>query len=95
MSAISNRLKNKNRYLFWIAEIDRCIHEIAVSGTASASLSAGGGSQSYTRADLDKLQKLRGKYAARVQEINMAIAAFPNSTGIRHVTTVRCGGAWH
>jgi len=95
MSAISNRLKNKNRYLFWIAEIDRCIHEIAVSGTASASLSAGGGSQSYTHADLDKLQKLRGKYAARVQEINMAIAAFPNNTGIRHVQTVRCGGLWH
>ena len=95
MSAISNRLKNKNRYLFWIAEIDRCIHEIAISGTASATLSAGGGSQSYTRADLDKLQKLRGKYAARVQEINMALAAFPNSTGIRHVTTVRCGGLWH
>ena len=95
MSAISNRLKNKNRYLFWIAEIDRCIHEIAISGTASATLSAGGGSQSYTRADLDKLQKLRGKYAARVQEINMALAAFPNSTGIRHVTTVRCGGTWH
>ena len=95
MSAISNRLKNKNRYLFWIAEIDRCIHEIAISGTASASLSAGGGSQSYTHADLDKLRKLRGVYASRVQEINMALAAFPNSTGIRHVTTVRCGGIWH
>ena len=95
MSAISNRLKNKNRYLFWIAEIDRCIHEIAISGTASASLSAGGGSQSYTHADLDKLRKLRGVYASRVQEINMALAAFPNSTGIRHVTTVRCGGLWH
>lgn len=94
MSAISNRLKNKNRYLFWIAEIDRCIHEIAISGTASASLSAGGGSQSYTHADLDKLRKLRGVYASRVQEINMALAAFPNSTGIRHVTTVRCGGFW-
>lgn len=94
MSAISNRLKNKNRYLFWIAEIDRCIHEIAVSGTASASLSAGGGSQSYTHADLDKLRKLRGVYVSRVQEINMALAAFPNSTGIRHVQTVRCGGFW-
>lgn len=94
MSAISNRLKNKNRYLFWIAEIDRCIHEIAISGTASASLSAGGGSQSYTHADLDKLRKLRGVYASRIQEINMALAAFPNSTGIRHVTTVRCGGFW-
>ena len=95
MSAISNRLKNKNRYLFWIAEIDRCIHEIATSGTASASLSAGGGSQSYTHADLDKLRKLRGVYASRVQEINMALAAFPKSTGIRHVQTVRCGGIWH
>ena len=94
MSAISNRLKNKNRYLFWIAEIDRCIHEIAISGTASASLSAGGGSQSYTHADLDKLRKLRGVYAARVQEINMALAAYPNNTGIRHVQTVRCGGFW-
>ena len=95
MSAISNRLKNKNRYLFWIAEIDRCIHEIAISGTASASLSAGGGSQSYTHADLDKLRKLRGVYASRVQEINMALAAFPNNTGIRYVTTVRCGALWH
>ena len=95
MSAISNRLKNKNRYLYWIAEIDRCIHEIAISGTASASLSAGGGSQSYTHADLDKLRKLRGVYASRVQEINMALAAFPNNTGIRHVQTVRCGGLWH
>ena len=95
MSAISNRLKNKNRYLFWIAEIDRCIHEIAISGTASASLSAGGGSQSYTHADLDKLRKLRGVYVSRVQEINMALAAYPNNTGIRHVQTVRCGGLWH
>jgi hypothetical protein len=94
MSAISNRLKNKNRYLFWIAEIDRCIHEIAISGTASASLSAGGGSQSYTHADLDKLRKLRGVYVSRVQEINMALAAFPNNTGIRHIQTVRCGGFW-
>ena len=95
MSANSNRIKNKNRYLFWIAEIDRCIHEIAISGTASASLSAGGGSQSYTHADLDKLRKLRGVYVSRVQEINMALAAFPNNTGIRHVQTVRCGGLWH
>ena len=95
MSAIANMLKNKNLLLFKIAEIDRVIHEIDTSGTASASLSAGGGSQSYTHADLDKLRKLRGVYASRVQEINMALAAFPNSTGIRHVTTVRCGGLWH
>ena len=90
-NATENRLKTKARLLFWIAQIDRCIHEIAISGTASASLSAGGGSQSYTHADLDKLQKLRGKYAARVEQINMALAARPNLTGIRHVQTVRCG----
>ena len=94
MSAISNRLKNKNRYLFWIAEIDRCIHEIAISGTASASLSAGGGSQSYTHADLDKLLKLRSRYVSRIESINMALAQFPNATGIRHVLTVRSGYAW-
>ena len=88
-------LKNKSRILFWIAELDRCVHEIAVSGTASASLSAGGGSQSYTHADLEKLQKLRARYAARVQQIDMALAAYPNATGIRHVVTVRCGlGGW-
>jgi len=94
MSANSNRLKCKARYLYWIAEIDRCLFDIARSGTASASLSAGGGSQSYTHADIDKLRKLRGVYAARVQEINMALAAWPNNTGIRHVQTVRCGGFW-
>lgn len=93
-TAQTNRLKNKNRYLYWIAEIDRCIQEIATSGTASASLSAGGGSQSYTHADIDKLRKLRGVYVSRVQEINMALAAWPNNTGIRHVQTVRCGGFW-
>ena len=90
-----NLIKNKNRILYWIAELDRCIHEIAISGTASASLSAGGGSQSYTHADLEKLQKLRGRYASRLEQINMALSAVPNSTGIRHVVTVRCGlGGW-
>lgn len=91
MCARDNRLKNKRRYLAWIAEIDRCVHEIATSGTASASLSAGGGSQSYTHADIDKLVALRNRYAARVSQINMALAAWPNSTGIRHIQTVRCG----
>lgn len=89
-----NIIKNKRQLLGRIAEIDRCIHEIAVSGTASASLSAGGGSQSYTHADLEKLQKLRGRYAARVSALNMALAAYGNDTGIRHVITTRCGGVW-
>ena len=97
MSANSrvNLVKNKTRLLFWVAEIDRTVQEIATSGTASATLSAGGGSQSYTRADLDKLRKLRSSYVARIEQINMALAMRPNMTGIRHVQTVRSGGVWH
>ena len=88
-------VKNKNRLLFWVAEIDRVIHEIAMGGTASASISSGGGSKSYTAADLDKLRKLRGVYVARIEQINMALSACPNMTGVRHVMTVRSGGVWH
>ena len=95
MSARVNQVKTKNRYLFWVNEIDRVCQEVATSGTASASLSAGGGSQSYTHADIDKLQKLRARYVARIEQINMALAARPNMTGIRHVQTVRSGGVWH
>ena len=95
MSARVNLVKNKNRLLFWVAEIDRAVQAIATSGTASATISAGGGTQSYTHADLDKLRKLRGTYAARIEQINMALATHPNMTGIRHVMTVRSGGIWH
>jgi hypothetical protein len=94
MSARSNQIKCKNRLLFWVAEIDRTIETISVSGVASASLGAGGGSQSYTHADLDKLLKLRSRYVSRIESINMALAQFPNATGIRHVLTVRSGYAW-
>lgn len=97
MSANSrvNLVKNRNLTRYRIAELDRVIFDVSTSGTASASLSASGGSQSYTRADLDKLRKLRGTYAARLEQINMALAARPNMTGIRHVQTVRSGGIWH
>lgn len=94
MTGRDNIIANKKALLSKIAELDRCIHEIAVSGTASASLSAGGGSQSYTHADLEKLEKLRGRYAARVSALNMALSAYGNNTGIRHVITTRCGGMW-
>ena len=93
MTARKRLAQNKARYLYWIAQIDRTIQEIAVSGTASASLGAGGGSQSYTHADIDKLTRLRNKYVARVSQIDMALA-HGNSTGIRHIITVRSGAAW-
>lgn len=93
-TARKNQLKNRNRLRYKIAALDRVIEEISTSGTASASLSAGGGSQSYTHADLDKLEKLRGRYIARLEQVNMALALYPNNTGIRHMVTVRSGGFW-
>ena len=89
-----NLLKNRALLQFRIAELDRCIHDIAVSGTASASLSAGGGSQSYTHADLSKLEALRSRYASRLESINQNLAMYGNATGIRHVLTIRSGGVW-
>lgn len=89
-----NLLKNRAVILDRIRRLDQCIDEIATSGTASASLSAGGGSQSYTHADLEKLQKLRGRYTSRVSAIDQALSAFGDGTGIRHVVTIRCGGLY-
>ena len=90
-SATSKIIENKNRLLYKIAALDRCIEEISLSGTASASLSAGGGTQSYTHADLDKLQRLRGLYASRLSAINDYLRG-GNGTGIRKVMTTRAGG---
>lgn len=82
-------IKNRARLLAWVADIDRVVQEIATKGTASASISAGGGSKSYTRLDLGTLRALRADYADRVTQINRRLAGAP-STGIRHVMTVRC-----
>lgn len=86
-----NLAKNKIMYVRWISEIDRVIHDIAVNGTASASISSSGGSKSYTRLDIDKLEKLRATYAERLVRINRALRAGSSPAGIRHVMTVRCG----
>lgn len=57
-----------SKYRETVAAIDEVIKEIAISGTASATLSAGGGSQSYTRANLGDLQKMRASF------LNLAVA---------------------
>lgn len=38
-----------------IAELKRCRSEVAKTGYASATISSGGGSKSYTRMDLSKI----------------------------------------
>lgn len=72
-TATDNLKANKARYLKWIDEIDRVRHEIALTGSASATISAGGGSKSYTNLDLDKLAALRADYARRVRTINRTL----------------------
>ena len=91
MSALSrdNLQKNKARLLAWINDIDRVVQDIAIKGTASASITASGGTKSYTRLDLEELRELRRDYAERVTQINRRLAGVP-STGIRRVMMVRC-----
>lgn len=84
-----NLIKNKARYTVWIGELDRVVREISTNGTASATISAAGGSKSYTRMDIAKLQELRADYADRVSQINKRLAGAP-STGIRRVMITRC-----
>ena len=84
-----NLAKNKNQLIRWIGEIDRVIHEIAVSGTASATLSSSGGSKTYSRLNLADLRTLRREYADRVAQINRALVAGSNPLGVRRVMTVR------
>lgn len=86
-----NLARNKIRYQRWILEIDRVIHEIAVNGTASASISSSGGTKSYSRIDLDDLRAIRATYAERFSRICRALRAGSSPAGIRHVMTVRCG----
>lgn len=87
--AKDNLTKNRARLLAQISALDRVINEIAVNGTASATISAAGGSKSYTRLDLGTLRKLRTDYADRVAQITRRLAGAP-STGIRRVMVTRC-----
>lgn len=88
-TARKNLIKRKALLVGWANEIDRVIHEIAVKGTASATISAGGGSKSYTRLDLSTLRALRADYTGEIAQIRRQLAgAMPG--GIRHVMQVRC-----
>lgn len=90
MSSAKDNLKaNKTKLIGWIKQIDQAIHDIALTGTASATISAAGGSKSYTRLDMDKLLSLRREYAGRVASINRKLTGIVPG-GIRHVMTVRC-----
>ena len=85
-----NLAANKLRYQRWIGEIDRVIHELALNGTASASISSSGGVKSYSRIDVEKLLAIRAEYFERLRRISRALRAGSSPAGIRHVMTVSC-----
>ena len=63
--------------------IDATVQEILRTGAASATLSAGSGSRSYTCLDLDKLAVERARWAAALSKLQSR-----NGTGIRHIGRV-------
>lgn len=63
--------------------IDDTVAEILRTGAASATLSAGGGTRSYTHLDLDKLATERARWAAALATLKSR-----TGTGIRHIGRV-------
>lgn len=72
-----------SKYRAIVEKIDETIREIAISGTATASLSAGGGSQSYTHADIKDLQKTRADYLNKAVAEENGISANDSASPMR------------
>lgn len=90
--AMSTRQENiriaKAKLAKEIKNLDRVISEIVEAGTASATISAAGGSKSYTRIDLPKLEALRANLSRRYGQLVRSLQGV-GPAGIRHVMTVR------
>ena len=71
-----------------VAAIDAAIRSIASNGYASATISAAGGSKSYTKLDLAALRALRADLVSRLSAINSQLAG-RGILAIRHLVTVR------
>lgn len=63
--------------------IDATVQEILRTGSASATISAGDGSDSYTALDLDKLAAERARWANALRALKTR-----SGTGIRHIGRV-------
>ena len=74
----ANELKGR------LAALDRVIHEIATSGFSGATLSAGAGSKSYTRADLDQLRAEREDLVKQYRHTVRPLTGAPLIGKIRH-----------
>lgn len=80
-------LTARDRLSRQIAELDKVIHEIALSGFAAASTSSGAGSRSYTRANLSDLRNHRAELVGRLDAVLSRLGGSPS--GIKRIMIVR------
>lgn len=89
-------MQTKRRILERIAQVESDISalrrvrmEIATGGTASATLSSGGGSKSYTRLDLDKITSLIAELVRELRGLRSVLAGGGGGLHIGRIMTVR------
>ena len=71
-----------------IEELKKCRSEIAKNGYASATMSSGGGSKSYTRLDLSKITEAISALTSELKQLKAMIASGGQQTLWRNVHIV-------
>lgn len=71
-----------------IEELKKCRSEIAKNGYASATMSSGGGSKSYTRLDLSKITEAISALTSELKQLKAMIAGGGQQTLWRNVHIV-------
>lgn len=71
-----------------IEELKKCRSEIAKNGYASATMSSGGGSKSYTRLDLSKITEAISALTSELKQLKAMIAGAGQQTLWRNVLVV-------
>ena len=65
-----------------IEELKRCRSEIAKNGYASATMSSGGGSKSYTHLDLTKITEAISALTSELKKLKAMLSSVGGSQGI-------------
>lgn len=73
-----------------IEELRRCRTEIATNGYASATMSSGGGSKSYTRIDLQRITETIGELTKELREYRAMLASDGSPFRLRSILHTYC-----
>lgn len=73
-----------------ISILKQCRVDIAKTGYASASISSGGGSKSYTRLDLPKITELIVELTNEMKSLRKALKAQSDIVPIKKIYTIYC-----